>query len=299
MSNEPTWTFQKHSSNVHELTLPTEGRKWEQYILCISDAHWDHPDCQEKLLKEHLQEAVDYNAPILFNGDFFCIMQSMHDKRRDKGKTKPKHDKNAYFNAIIEDAVEWLLPYSNNICLFGYGNHETKVLKHSNFDILRAVVNSLRDKNPDCPAFTGGYSGFVKLSSRKAKANGLLSSIMYYHHGSGGNSPVTKGVIGTARRQDIVQNADLIWTGHVHQEWNVSRPYTKLNRQNRIIQQNVTHFSTPGYKDEYKEGESGWGIEKGFGPSPIGGAWIKLSCKRETLNGMDTEYHKHELFPAK
>ncbi|NBW22393.1 MAG: hypothetical protein EBR82_82030, partial [Caulobacteraceae bacterium] len=91
----------------------------------ISDLHWDNPKCDRALLKKDLDEAVERNALIIVNGDFFCLMQGKGDPRRSKDDIRPEHNKGNYLQAVVEDAVDWFSPYKNNLALIGYGNHET------------------------------------------------------------------------------------------------------------------------------------------------------------------------------
>ena len=45
---------------------------WEQWVLLRSDVHHDNPKCDQKLEKKHLEQAKEYNAIIIDNGDLFC-----------------------------------------------------------------------------------------------------------------------------------------------------------------------------------------------------------------------------------
>jgi len=43
--------------------------------LLRSDVHHDNPKCNQDLERKHLDEAIEYDAPIIDNGDLFCAMQ--------------------------------------------------------------------------------------------------------------------------------------------------------------------------------------------------------------------------------
>jgi hypothetical protein len=45
-----------------------------------------------------------------------------------------------------------------------------------------------------------------------------ISYRIKYFHGSGGGGPVTKGTIQFNRMSTMVEGADLIWMGHVHED---------------------------------------------------------------------------------
>ena len=92
--------------------------------MLISDLHWDNPKCNRELLSKHLKEAVERNAYIIINGDFFCLMQGRADPRRAKNEIRPEHNQGNYLQAVVNDAVQWFKPYAKHIALIGYGNHE-------------------------------------------------------------------------------------------------------------------------------------------------------------------------------
>jgi UDP-2,3-diacylglucosamine pyrophosphatase LpxH len=50
-------------------------------FLLISDVHWDAIDCDRRLLKKHLDEAVATDSMVLINGDLFDLMQGRNDRR--------------------------------------------------------------------------------------------------------------------------------------------------------------------------------------------------------------------------
>ena len=78
------WTCKKLSRNVHEITIDlTRNRDWEQWVLLRSDVHHDNPKCKQDMERRHLDEALEFDAPIIDNGDLFCAMQGKWDKRSD------------------------------------------------------------------------------------------------------------------------------------------------------------------------------------------------------------------------
>ena len=69
------WACKKLSRNVHEITIDlTRNRDWEQWVLLRSDVHHDNPKCKQDMERRHLDEAIEYDAPIIDNGDLFCAM---------------------------------------------------------------------------------------------------------------------------------------------------------------------------------------------------------------------------------
>lgn len=97
-----------------------------------------------------------------------------------------------------------------------------------------------------------------------------------YHHGYGGDAPVTKGTIQTNRMAVYLPDAHFVVTGHTHNEWQFPIARVRLNAQGNIYHDEQLHIKCPSYKDEYREGESGWTIERGGPPKPIGAMWLRL-----------------------
>ena len=87
------WTISQLSRNVHVIDVEAEWRKsgFEFNVLLNSDWHYDHPKCDRKLLYKHLDEALTINAPVICNGDAFCVMQGKKDRRGNKGSERPEH----------------------------------------------------------------------------------------------------------------------------------------------------------------------------------------------------------------
>ena len=131
----------KHAKNIHEIQLNGNKNK----IAMLSDIHWDNPKCDWKLLKKHLDYCVSENIPIMFNGDFFCLMQGKGDRRGNKSDIRPEHNNAKYLDSIVETAVEWFSPYAHLMTVVGYGNHEcyrpdTEVLTSNGWKNIQEVT---------------------------------------------------------------------------------------------------------------------------------------------------------------
>jgi hypothetical protein len=87
---------------------------WEQWVLLRSDVHHDNPKCNQALEKQHLDEAAEYDAPIIDNGDLFCAMQGKWDKRADKAALRPEHQgmRRTSLIAWPRSSDAWVLPLS-------------------------------------------------------------------------------------------------------------------------------------------------------------------------------------------
>lgn len=260
----------------------------ELHFFLGSDLHFDHPKCNRELLKEHLDECVAKGGYIMLNGDIFCIMQGKYDKRHSKGSIRPEHMVDSYFDAVVDDAVEFFLPYAKQIVFIGMGNHETSVIKRMETDIIRRFIERIYLQTGHRIA-QGQYHGwvYIKVLDKKTMANGnrrqvkTLSYKIYHNHGAGGDAAVTKGAIEDERKMTQVETADAIWMGHNHHKYvrPVAVHYLDTNPQSmqpkiRIVE----NIRTGTYKQEYTG--HGWHIETGKAPKPLGGIWLTLKYVR-------------------
>ena len=189
-----------------------EGDK--NYFLLASDMHTDDAGFDSAKWYSDANDAVSRHARIYLNGDILGLILPTDKKRytrgRDIGNTDDK------IGEAVAYAEKVLLPYVDFIDVIGCGNHETAVTKYHNIDATRLLIGFLnRSRSKTLPAIRhGGYTGFIRnVLYRKGDANKHAYDI-FYNHGQGGSSPVTKGTIDLSRRTNI--RADLIWLGHKH-----------------------------------------------------------------------------------
>lgn len=273
------WNLEEKHRNVHYIKLFPKSVNDELNVLLLSDVHWDNPHCDRKLLKKHLDKALSLNAPVLVNGDFFCAMQGKYDRRSSKSDVLPEHQTSNYLDSLVDTAAQWLSPYKSIIAVLGSGNHETSIRNRLETDLLERLACKLRDAGGIARA--GGYSGYIKFGFVKGKRSCVNDSILlHYFHGSGGGGPVTRGVIQTNRMAVYLADADIVWTGHTHDAWQVPITRVKLNNFGSIELLRQVHVRTAGYKEEYVSTNGfGWHIETGKPPKPNGGAWLKIFRK--------------------
>ena len=262
-------------TNVHLIDNQWEPKK----VLLLSDIHWDNPKCQRDLLKRHLDEAKEIGADVLINGDTFCLMQGAYDPRKNKNDIRPEHNKANYLDAVVNDAVQWFSPYAHLIKVVGYGNHETNILKRQETDVIERFVYGLNSLN-DAQVEVGGYGGWIVYRFQRNTGEGRTRFAIKYFHGSGGGGPVTKGTIQFNRMSTMVEGADMIWMGHVHEDHELTYTVERLS-QNKVWLKDILMVRTATYKEEYNEGKGGWHVERGASPKPLGGRWLELHPERK------------------
>ena len=268
------------TDNVLTVRLDGIGAGWQQYVMLVSDQHHDSPYCNRKLEKAHLDKALQRNALIFMGGDTFDAMQGKHDPRASYDHLDPALLKKNYFDAVIKFNAEFYKPYAKNIVMIGNGNHESSVLQHHSTSLVDRLVQELNTAGGNI--HVGGFGGWVRFMLKISTHN--MSLNMKYYHGAGGESPVTRGVIQTARQAVYLPDADIVWNGHNHNEYVLPIPRERLSGKGKLYKDVCWFIRTPGYNDEYGDGSKGWAVEKGLAPKSMGCVWLRLYCEDDTVS---------------
>lgn len=260
--------------NVLTVRFDDIAAGWEHWVLLTSDRHHDNIYCDRALERKHLEQAKERNAGILDFGDLFCAMQGKYDSRSNMDDIRPEDVGQDYLDRIVTHAAGDYGPYAAHWWLLGKGNHETSIRRHHGVDLTSTLAYVLNAEHGGAVAL-GGYGGWVRFlfTMNKTKRQQIR---LKYHHGAGGGGPVTRGVIQTNRQAVYLPDADIVVNGHTHDGWYVPIARERLTNMGRITRDIVHFVRTPGYKDEYNDGSSGYHIEKWGPPKPLGAAWLRF-----------------------
>ena len=147
-------------------------------------------------------------------------------------------------------------------------------------DILDYLIYKL---NPG-KIVKGDYEGFCVFRALKNETTGQGFNrplITYYHHGAGGNSKRSKGMLDNQMSGFTAPDADLIVFGHNHWKYfDPSNTRLKLDRLYNIIESDQYVLRLGSYK---KAKRYGWGTEKGFMPSKRGGWFVEMCVFSDEL----------------
>jgi hypothetical protein len=267
------YTVEHTHRNVATVRMGGIYSGWEQWFLLSSDRHHDNPECDQKLEKKHLDEAKDRKAGVIDAGDLHCAMQGKFDKRGDKSKLRPEHQHGDYLDKLVSTAADFYEPYAKHLIVLGQGNHETAILKRHETNLTERLVERLKKPNPMIQC--GGYGGWVRFLFTFSKT-GRTSRLLHYYHGTGGGGPVTRGVIQTNRLAVFNPDADIVLSGHTHDQWVVPIARQRISEAGTPFHDEQVHVRTPGYKDGWGDGYGGWETEKMLGPKPKGAAWLRF-----------------------
>lgn len=265
-------------ANVTQLYCPyTSVEGYAEHAMLSSDIHWDDPNCERDLLRRHLDQVAELNGGVFIFGDLFDVMQGPKDPRASKHGARPEHLSDAYFDDVVGSAMDWFEPWAPWIRVVGYGNHETSVMKHYGTDLIARFVNGLNERDCGAEIEKGGYDGWVvwkfeKLGAKTGKAGQRKSVKLYYNHGAGGGSAVSKGATKASRRASYLPDADIVYGGHIHEAWEMEIPRLRLSSQGVVHTDVQFHLQGPAYSNDRDSGMS-WAVTKEFAPKPLG-AWL-------------------------
>lgn len=246
---------------------------FEQWAFLSSDRHHDAMKCNRTLEKKHLDLALERDALILDGGDLFDAMQGRFDPRKSYDEIRPEYLTDSYYNAVVDDAIDFYSPYAKNFLLLGRGNHDNGTIRNANIDLVSMLAHGLNRAGGNVQI--GGYGGWVRFLFENGKNRGSIS--MRYFHGAGGEARTTRGVPESLQIMQYSPDADIIWNGHNHHN------YIVASRRERLSNKGVQFFDlcyslrTPGYHDTFGDGKRGWAIESGHIPKPMGGIWLKFT----------------------
>jgi hypothetical protein len=274
------WTFQERNRNSHVLRIGNLREGKEQWVLLLSDLHWDNPKCKRQKLKKHMDLAVERNAPIFIGGDLFCAMQGKFDKRHSKSDVRAEHQRGDYLDSLTDTAIKWFGPYAKHLCLITEGNHESSIRRIHEIDLLHRLAAGLQYQYKGVTR-RGGYSGFLKFAFTYNKTK-RTSWDAYYHHGFGGGGPVTMGKIDWSRYMTRAR-ADIYLSGHVHYREAFDLRLSSVNTHGKHERRRVDCVRLGNYKEEWNDGYAGWAVEKNLGPKPIGGYWMRIWLENDVV----------------
>jgi hypothetical protein len=276
-STDLPWRFEAVGPSIHRLTLDMPRADSEAWGLLTSDVHWDNPKSDRDAYARHLAEARERRAFVIDNGDFYCAMQGKYDKRSSKSAVRPEHQTGSYLDALVNTAADWLRPFAAHLTTMGTGNHESSIHERHETDLTDRLCAMLRANGS--PATRHGYAGFVAVT---LDMHGRRHSFKLFRtHGYGGGGPVTKDIIQTSRQAVYLADADIVVSGHTHDQWVFPIQRMRLSQGlDRIEQTRQVHVKVPGYKDHYGQALDSWEIGKGHPPKPRGAWWIRFYYTR-------------------
>lgn len=217
-------------------------------FLFASDLHLDAHDHNRKRMLADFDQGLEAQARFYIGGDTMDMILPTDAKRYVRGSDI--QESQAQINEIVNKAVRVLKPYVNNIDAIGMGNHESSVLKYHSVDPVQWLVQELNHiRDPKLlPIFHLGYTGYIVHNYHYSDKNAVRRLKIAHHHGVGGASPVTKGIIDFNRFVNST-DADIYWLGHKHTSpIDPGMERMHLDKNNQPFIKTLKAFYTAGYK---------------------------------------------------
>jgi predicted phosphodiesterase len=271
--------------NVAIFNFSGNAKQQHEFLFC-SDVHFDSVYCDRNMFKRHLIEAQEKNALVFIFGDFFDLMESRNDRRRAM-KVREEHVGTNYLQLVLDDAVDFLKPYAKNIAFLSDGNHETSAKTHLGIDPLTYLASALNREGGAVVKMP--YMGYIRLRF-EANQNGSNISNIFYHHGLWGGV-VSQGTQAVMRMAAIAPDADLVVSGHTHNQWQMNFTRYRLTKSNYLYLDEQIHLKLGTYKNDFQSG-SGFAVEKIMIPKPLGAYWItaKMVIDKSSVKVRDIKY---------
>ena len=282
------WDVKQTHKNAFRIRVFFDGKcvRNDDYFKCLLsfDRHHDNPKAKQSLEKKHLDEVKALNTFCLDGGDLFCAMQGKYDRRSSKSDVRPEHQNGEYLDSLVNTAADFFEPYAAHMPILGLGNHETAILKNHETNLTDRLAAELRHRTKE-KVYMGGYSTWVRIQfhyQSKNRKNGQVrgTQLLWMFHGSGGDAPMSFGTLNVKRQGSIIPDANIIATGHSHNEFVVPLTRARLSIKGVPYLDEQVHIKVPTYKEEYQSGDKGWHVERGAPPKPIGATWLLFNTHR-------------------
>jgi len=218
----------------------------------FSDIHIDEENFNKELFIEHIGSVCNNNGHCFFNGDIGNFITKNDRKRYVRSRDKSQSD--SQILSQIDYIVSILKPYADYIDFMGMGNHEVSVIKYNSVNPLFMIAKDLMQfRSKTLPRIMlGDYQGFINLWFHRGDKRDIKRYEIYRHHGLGGLSPVTKGMIDFSRL-NIGFLADCYWIGHKHNQFvDESHHRYSINPVGTVEKKKITNIITAGYETGFK-----------------------------------------------
>lgn len=245
----------------------------------MSDLHIGCAFTDHDRIESDLKLAREVGARVLINGDVFDAILPGDVKRFSPTALAPRlHNRADILNASLEWGVEILEPYRDLIGFIGVGNHDTALEKHHSVDLVAVLCDKIQVPY-------GGYCGYYIARWIYGKRAYHTVKIRY-HHGAGGSSPVTKGIIDFARMAAFIDgDSDVCWIGHKHNRLIDTALREQVTPGGKLAHKPVLNIMSGAYLETYRQEDApprraSYAADKNLAPQSKGGVMLELDYHR-------------------
>lgn len=271
---------------IHDHAIASEEGQPHYRLLC-SDFHLGSAAANHDLIASDLATIKSWGGKALINGDVFDAIGPM-DKRYAASVLHPSLlGKMDLAKAIVDLAFDLLYPFRDVIDVMGIGNHEEAWIKYNHGDPVRMLIDRLNAEGANIRH--GGFWGYINTGFEIAGTRRKLAHKLLYLHGTGGDSPVTKGTIDFNRKGRNWQY-DCLTFGHKHNIVSTVEAVADVSK-GKYIERRQLNVQTGSYYRNYRQLELGeeldqsYAASKGHPPKPMGGSFLILRPRRNQETG--------------
>lgn len=272
---------------VHKITETAELGQPFWRFLC-SDLHLGSVNADHDLIVRQLAMAKKAGARVIINGDLFDAIGPM-DRRFDLTTlhTAVCRSKDLA-KAIVDMALEILMPFKDCIDIIGIGNHEESWIKYGYNDPVRRVLEEMARGGGK--AVHGSFWGYIRTSFNVVGCRRRPVHKLLYLHGTGGDSPVTKGTIDFNRKgRNWVY--DCLTFGHKHNLVCSADQMADISSKGTYTERLQLNLQTGSYYRNYRQLtdaevlDQSYAARSGHPPKPLGGVFLCMRPMHDPKTG--------------
>ena len=271
----------------------------QQYFrLLCSDMHIGSVCSDHDSIVSQLQQAKRIGARVIINGDLFDAI-GPKDRRFDLTTLHPTVCREKDLAAaIIRLALDLLMPFRDIIDVIGVGNHEETWINYGYNDPVRRVIEEMN--RTGARVKHGSFWGYINTKFMVPGYRCKPSHKLLYLHGTGGDSPVTKGTIDFNRKgRNWVY--DCLTFGHKHNLVCAVDQIADVSPRGRYSERKLLNLQTGSYYRNYRQLKDSEVLDQSYAarsahpPKPIGGIFLCLQPKIDEATG---ELAVHQSFSS-
>ena len=252
-------------------------------LILVGDVHLGNRHCDEKTLKALAARLVDEpNTYWVGLGDY-CEFIDMHDSRFDPEELAVWMFGATELSDIAKAEVERFLsimgPTREKCLALCSGNHEEKILQHSEHDVYSTILDGLSVQGQEHRLDHRGFLSWRFGQSSDAKRGGSTTFHFFLSHGSGGGG--TPGA--TANRVDRlaaqVDGVDVVVSGHTHRAQYMARSVWRPGFRRGLVHRDVVRcISIPALCSDMQYAE-----RKDMAALPTGWTELEITPDSRTI----------------
>ena len=242
-------------------------------IIPLGDIHLGSRACDEKKLDNLISWILTKeDTYVLGMGDYVDAILRTDLKRFSArcSKKEMMEDLDSVLNEQRDLVIKKFKKLAEAGKLLGLlrGNHEEKISKYHQYDIMKDLCQTLNVPNL-------GYSCYYRLYLTRGRHGSTQVIDIYAHHGHG-SSRRTGGSVN--RFDDIMKGyeADIYLMGHDHKKWGKREIRLYLGRNNEIIHKPVIIGRTGTFLRTSVKGFTTYSEEAQYSPNDLGVLKITL-----------------------